>query len=220
MNLRACTPWPLTAPGGMVYGAVAKPSTSALPPVSSNLARQATTAHICRTSSGAVMASTLPYSRPAEHAIGELRRTPAYVIDTRDEAPDMFVDASATDWSRLTWKDVKRPYRVERWAEEKRAWEAANGGPLPVQDGWKKFNANFHHLFTQAPADESRRARAEIVEHLAHADVHGAWETVQELVRLAVWNRVHRVEDAVWDPRGKRVLFGGLELKRPRVLFL
>ena len=41
-----------------------------------------------------------------------------------------------------------------------------------------------------------------------------------ELVQLAVWNKVHRVEDAVWDPRGKRALFEGLELRRPRILFL
>lgn len=166
------------------------------------------------------MASPALSSRPAEHAIGEYRRTPTYVVDTRDAPPDLFVDASATDWTRLTWKDVKRPYRVERWAEEKRAWEAANGGPLPVQDGWRKFNASFHELFVQAPEEESRRARGEVLAHLAKADVQGAWEAVQELVQLAVWNRVHRVEDAVWDPRGKRALFGGLDVKRPRVLFL
>lgn len=166
------------------------------------------------------MAAPATLSRPAEHAIGEYRRTPTHVVDTRDAPPDLFVDASATDWRRLTWKDVKRPYRTERWARDKREYERTTGAPLPVQDGWRRFNASFHRLFVAAPEDGSRRARGQVLAELARGDVHGAWETVQELAQLAVWNKVHRVEDAVWDPRGKRALFGGLDVKRPRVLFL
>ena len=60
----------------------------------------------------------------------------------------------------------------------------------------------------------------EMLSRLAHMDVQGARETMEELLCLAVWNRVHRIEDAVWDPRGKRALFGGLDVKRPRILFL
>ncbi|MGH7541070.1 MAG: class I SAM-dependent methyltransferase [Gemmatimonadota bacterium] len=41
-----------------------------------------------------------------------------------------------------------------------------------------------------------------------------------ELFQLAVWNHVQRVEDAVWDPRGKRALLEGLDVARPRILFL
>jgi hypothetical protein len=45
-------------------------------------------------------------------------------------------------------------------------------------------------------------------------------EVEQLLQRLAIWNKIHRVEDAVWDPRGKRALFQGLDVKRPKILFL
>ena len=40
------------------------------------------------------------------------------------------------------------------------------------------------------------------------------------MLRLTVWNRIHRVDDAIWDPRGKRALFEGLDLHRPEILFL
>jgi hypothetical protein len=45
-------------------------------------------------------------------------------------------------------------------------------------------------------------------------------EAIEELLHLAIWNKIHRVEDAVWDPRGKRALFEGLDVERPRILFL
>jgi hypothetical protein len=161
-----------------------------------------------------------PDARP-RHAIGERAVGPSFVVDTRDAAPDLFKDVSATDWSRLRWADVKRPYRVERWAEEKRAWERAHDGqPLPVLEGWKRFNANFHALFAADVPTAQARARDELKAALAGFDVHGAQEAVAELLQLAIWNKIHRVEDAVWDPRGKRALFEGLGLRRPRVLFL
>ena len=145
---------------------------------------------------------------------------PSYVIDTRDAPPDVFEDVSATDWSKLSWRQVGRPYTVERWAKAKREWETARGAPMPVREGWKQFNHNFHELFvTDVPAAE-RHARDALLASLARGNVSGARETVGELVRLAVWNKVHRVEDAIWDPRGKRALFADLNVKRPRILFL
>ena len=66
------------------------------------------------------------------HPVGHFARLATHVVDTRDAAPDLFTDVSATDWTRLRWADVKRPYRVEKWAEDKRAWERANGQPLPA----------------------------------------------------------------------------------------
>lgn len=152
--------------------------------------------------------------------VGTYERRPSYVVDTRDLAPDLFRDVSATDWSTLAWPRVKRPYKVERWAADKLEWERANGQPLPVLEGWKRFNANFHQLFaTDVPAAQAR-ARAELTTALAGLDVHGAQEALEELLQLAVWNKIHRVEDAVWDPRGKRALFEGLDVRRPRILFL
>ena len=154
------------------------------------------------------------------YSLGHYSRLPTHVVDTRDAPPDVFRDLSATDWSKVRWKDVGRPYTVERWAEGKKAWEAEHGGALPVREGWKVFNRSFHQLFLTDLPEAQRRAREEAVAAMARLDVRGASEALGELVQLAVWNKVHRVEDAVWDPRGKRALFEGLGLSRPRVLFL
>jgi hypothetical protein len=152
----------------------------------------------------------------ATHAVGAQELHPTYRVDLRDQPPDLFRDVSATDWSALRWDRLKRPYKVERWSEDKTAWERANGQPLPVLEGWKRFNANFHALFaTDVPAAQARAAD-ELRAALGSMDVRGAREAVEELVQLAVWNKIHRVEDAVWDPRGKRALFEGLDLRRPR----
>jgi hypothetical protein len=152
--------------------------------------------------------------------VGAYARLGTHTIDTRDAPPDMFRDVSATDWTRLRWNDVRRPYSVEKWSEDKLDWERENGQPLPVLEGWKRFNRNFHELFaTDVPAAQAR-ARDELKAALGTFDVRGAREAMEELLQLAVWNRVHRVEDAVWDPRGKRALFEGLDVRRPRILFL
>jgi SAM-dependent methyltransferase len=154
------------------------------------------------------------------HVIGDYRRTPSYVVDLRETKPDVFEDLSVTDWSRLSWRDVGRPYRVEKWAEGRAMWEREHGSEMPVKEGWKHFNRNFHQLFIRdLPADQAH-ARNEVLASLARLDVAGAGEALEELLHLAVWNRVHRVEDAIWDPRGKRALFSGLDVKRPRILFL
>ena len=101
--------------------------------------------------------ATIARETQAEHQIGDYAVTDRYVIDVRDQAPDMFVDHSTTDWSKLTWGDVGRPFKVEKWAEEKVQYEKSHGEPLPVLEGWKKFNANFHKYFAQTvPADQAR----------------------------------------------------------------
>jgi hypothetical protein len=152
--------------------------------------------------------------------IGTFARLGTHTIDTRDAAPDMFRDVSATDWSTLRWGQVKRPYTVDKWSEDKVAWERESGQPLPVLEGWKLFNRNFHELFTTDVPVAQARARDELKSALSAFDLHGAREAIAELLQLAVWNKVHRVEDAVWDPRGKRALFQSLDVARPRILFL
>jgi len=154
------------------------------------------------------------------YAIGENVALPTYRVDTRDTPADVFVDLGPTDWSRLTWRDLGRPYRVERWAAEKREWEAEHGGAMPVKESWIRFNRHFHELFTTDTAAAMTSTRAHLVHAAAHLDLHGVKETTRELLQLAVWNHVHRVEDAVWDPRGKRALFEGLDVKRPEILYL
>jgi len=158
--------------------------------------------------------------RQGRDAIGDHRVTGSYVLDLRDTPPDLFEDHSPTDWRRLTWRDVGRPHRVEKWSREKRQYEKTHDEPLPVLEGWRKFNANFHRFFaTDVPAARAD-ARGDLARALASFDGHGASEAIEEMFHLLVWNRVHRVEDAVFDPRGKRALFSGLDLRKPRILFL
>lgn len=154
------------------------------------------------------------------HRIGDFARLATHVVDVRDTPPDVFEDAGTVDWAALAWRDIGRPYRVEKWARGKFDWEASHGEPLPVKEGWTLFNRSFQRLFdTDVPAAQAR-VRGELGGALARLDLHGARDALAELVQLMVWNRVHRVEDAVWDPRGKRALFGGLDVRAPRILYL
>jgi hypothetical protein len=158
--------------------------------------------------------------RGARHPVGVHERTGQFVIDTRDAAPDLFRDVSATDWSKLTWSQVGRPYRTERWSAARRSYEVANGAPLPILDGWRLFNTAFHEFFVTDVPEAQREARGQLLGAMARLDTSGMSDAAADLVRLAAWNRVMRVEDAVWDPRGKRALFAGLDVVRPRILFL
>jgi hypothetical protein len=105
------------------------------------------------------MATTLAAPAAAPDAVGTYERRPTYTVDLRDQPPDLFRDVSATDWGALRWDKLRRPYTVDRWSDDKLAWERANGQPMPVLEGWKRFNANFHALFaTDVPP--RRRGRA------------------------------------------------------------
>jgi hypothetical protein len=168
----------------------------------------------------APVASAWGRPRTRRHEIGEFTRGAQFVVDTRDQAPDLFVDASATDWSVLTQRDVGTPYRVEKWARSRLEFEAREGQPLPVIEGWRRFNQAFHQFFLLDVPDAQAAARKELGDAIAKLDVFGAEEALEDIVRLTVWNKIQRVEDAVWDPRGKRALFAGLDVKKPRILFL
>ena len=152
--------------------------------------------------------------------VGDHARLDRYTVDLRDTPPDLFEDHGRTDWAALTWRQVGRPYLVEHWAREKRRIEQERDRPLPVREGWSHFNRSFHRLFATAPDEATTRLKGEFLAAATSFDVAGMVEVVQELVQLRVWNSVHRVQDAVWDPRGKRALFEGLEVVRPRILFL
>jgi hypothetical protein len=149
-----------------------------------------------------------------------VERLATHLVDVRDTPPDVFEDVRGVDWAALDWGRLGRPYRVEKWARGRFDWEAAHGEPLPVKHGWELFNRSFQRLFdTDLPAAQAH-ALDELGTAVGRLDLHAAREAATELLQLAVWNRVHRVEDAVWDPRGKRALFGGLDVRAPRILFL
>ena len=156
----------------------------------------------------------------SQHHIGFYDQLPSHVRDLRNTPPDVFKDVSYTNWNELSWEKVNRPYKVDKWAEGKKLWEQKHDQSMPVKAGWKHFNYHFHHLFLKDVPQEKQQARSKILSSLGSLDMHGAGEALQELVQLLVWNKVHRVEDAIWDPRGKRALFEGLDVESPEVLFL
>jgi SAM-dependent methyltransferase len=159
-------------------------------------------------------------SRGVRHDIGHHELTGQYRIDLRDQAPDLFEDVSAMDWSTLTWRDVGRPYRTEKWSSARRRYEQDHQQPLPIIEGWRLFNTAFHQFFLTDVPEAQSQAKAQFGDALSRLDLHEAKEALQDLAYLAVWNKIMRVEDAVWDPRGKRALFAGLDVKKPRILFL
>lgn len=158
--------------------------------------------------------------RDARHVEGFYERGAGWVTDLRSSPPDMFDDYSSTNWRELSWKQVGKPYTVEKWASGKLDWEREHGSPLPVQEGWRMFNRSFHQMFLSEPGEDKAKARRGFLRSLAKLEMAGAGEALEDWLHLWIWNRVHRIEDGVWDPRGKRALFEGLDVKRPRVLFL
>lgn len=91
---------------------------------------------------------------------------------------------------------------------------------MPVKTCWEHFNRSFQTLFDSEVMRERKKALASIGGGLTKLQLAEAWESLAETIRWTLWNKVHRTEDAIWDPRGKRALFEGLEVERPNILFL
>ncbi|MCP2260574.1 Methyltransferase domain-containing protein [Streptoalloteichus tenebrarius] len=168
------------------------------------------------------MSTTEPLTgrRWTEADIGRTELRATYRADLRRTSRDVFADAPAIDFSRLSWKDVGRPYRVENWSRERLAWEAEHGEQLPVPKAWEMFNRSFQTLFDEDPVAARVAALRRAGGKLSTLDIRAAYAAVAEVVRWSVWNQAHRVGDTVWDPRAKRSLFSGLDVVRPRILFL
>jgi hypothetical protein len=170
------------------------------------------------------MASATEETAGHPYTVADLGRSelqPTYRVDLRTaEGPDVFEPGSVTDWKALSWEKVGRPYRVERWSKEKRRWEREHGEEMPAKLCWEQFNRSFQHLFDSDSLAERRASLRAMFGAAGSLRLAAAWHEQAETTRWSVWNHVHRVEDAVWDPRGKRALFAGLGLERPRILFL
>lgn len=159
-----------------------------------------------------------PYT---EADIGLTRLAPTHRIDLRPDGADVFYDADPVNsWRELSWAKIGKPYRVERWSREKKAWEKEHGQEMPVSAQWQHFNKSFQTLFDTAALEARKSALAEMGISLKGLDLAEALEEAAEVARWSLWNKAHRVEDAVWDPRGKRALFGGLDVHKPNILFL
>lgn len=164
---------------------------------------------------------TYPYS---ERDFETTALLPNYRVDlrnARNERWERFIDAGAVqDWSLLRWKDVGRPYRVENISAARKTWEHEHGQPMPAKTSWELFNRSFHEWFEKDVPSEWNAAGKALLKHMSRFDLREAAAVLHDLAQLAVWNVAHRIQDGIWDPRGKRALFQGLDVERPRILFL
>lgn len=143
-----------------------------------------------------------------------------YRIDTRTTPPDVFEDITHTDWTTLTWQDLGRPYQVTNYSRHRLDWEEEHHEEMAVQTQWTFFNRYFHELFITDMPERRAELRREFLQKVSALKIAGAGTALKEMLQLALWNKAHRVEDGVWDPRGKRALFEGLEVEKPNILFL
>lgn len=149
--------------------------------------------------------------------------TPSYRVDLRNptnEHLDQFIKANlVSDWSQISWKDVGKPYEVKTVAKSKREWETENGH-MSVKTSWEFFNKSFHEWFVKDVPGELSQSKKDLWKHVSRFQMSDVKKALGETIRLSVWNYAHRIQDGVWDPRGKRALFEGLEVDKPRILFL
>jgi hypothetical protein len=82
------------------------------------------------------------------------------------------------------------------------------------------FNRSFHKWFVKDIPAELKENRSSIVRNSLKLNGKKTAAALADHLRLHLWNYVHRIQDGVWDPRGKRALFNGLDVIKPRILFL
>ncbi|WP_433742437.1 class I SAM-dependent methyltransferase [Falsibacillus pallidus] len=150
--------------------------------------------------------------------------TPSYREDLRffnEKEYNKFVKLNTVnDWSELRWKDIGKPFQVTSFSKEKTEWEERNGKELPVHTSWELFNRSFHEWFVKDVPAEMSRSKKEFFAKLASLQIKDIKSALGNVLRIHLWNYAHRIEDGIWDPRGKRALFEGLDLQKPRILFL
>lgn len=124
------------------------------------------------------------------------------------------------DWSLLSWKDVGRPYEVTKFAKERIEWETQNQRDLPAHTSWTMFNKSFHEWFVKDVPAEIDEKKKGFLRSLSRFKANETKAALGDYMRIHLWNYVHRIQDGIWDPRGKRALFEGLDVQNARILFL
>ncbi|CAM3640955.1 hypothetical protein GCM10009865_26110 [Aeromicrobium ponti] len=91
---------------------------------------------------------------------------------------------------------------------------------MPAHTSWTMFNKSFHEWFIKDVPAEMEKSKKEFFHSLSRFKPLGAKQALGVALRIRLWNYVHRIQDGIWDPRGKRALFEGLDVQAPRILFL
>ncbi|RSD26159.1 class I SAM-dependent methyltransferase [Mesobacillus subterraneus] len=166
----------------------------------------------------------LQYETRSSLELDDSRLEPSFRIDLRnfsEEEYNKYVKLNTVnDWSLLSWKDVGKPYEVTSFAREKKDWEASNQTELPPHLSWQMFNRSFHEWFVKDVPAEMDQSKQNFLKGLKNFSYSETKTALGEMIRIHLWNYAHRIEDGIWDPRGKRALFEGLDLSKPRILFL
>lgn len=164
---------------------------------------------------------TKPYS---EKHMDETFSHPQYRVDLRrysEKEYNKFVRVNTvSDWSLLSWKDVGKPFEVTNYSKERTEWEKKNDQVMDPHTSWTYFNKSFHEWFIKDVPQEKNQSKKHFLRSLTSFKPVQVKQAIGDLVQLQLWNYVHRIQDGIWDPRGKRALFEGLHVERPRILFL
>lgn len=159
-----------------------------------------------------------------EEDLGKTALTESFKIDLRtytDEEKDAFFTSNVvSDWSQLSWKDTGKPYEVKTLSKDRKEWEKENGLSMPVHTSWEYFNKSFHEWFIKDVPGEMEELSRELKMHFSAFRPAEVREVLGRSLKLRLWNYIHRMEDGIWDPRGKRALFEGLDVSKPKILFL
>lgn len=162
--------------------------------------------------------------RYSEKDFGITQKTPQYRVDLRAPKPedlDRFIKKDQVrDWSLLSWNEIGKPFEVKKISQERVDWEKHHDKSMSIRTSWQYFNRAFHELFVKNVPSEMAAKRKEMLALLGKFEWTDLKNALGETTKLALWNYVHRIQDGIWDPRGKRALFEGLDIKQPRILFL
>lgn len=160
----------------------------------------------------------------SEMKIEETQLEPSYRKDLRqfsEREYNKYVKLNTVkDWSQLRWQDVGRPFEVTSFAKDKIDWEREHNTPMPASKSWELFNKSFHNWFVKDVPSEMDRTKKEFLKNVSRFKLQETKSALGELIRVHLWNYAHRIEDGIWDPRGKRSLFSGLDVQKPKILFL
>ncbi|HET7658044.1 MAG TPA: class I SAM-dependent methyltransferase [Bacillales bacterium] len=163
-------------------------------------------------------------NRYSEKDLGTTVKTPHYRVELRAPKPeelDRFIKTDQVrDWSLVSWKEVGKPFEVKKMSRERSQWEESHDETMSVRTSWQFFNRAFHEWFVKDVPREMAEKRQNILTHLGKFEWGEVKEALGETMQLALWNYAHRIQDGIWDPRGKRALFEGLDVDKPRILFL
>ncbi|KGP70915.1 class I SAM-dependent methyltransferase [Pontibacillus yanchengensis] len=159
-----------------------------------------------------------------ESDIGHTTLFPSFRVDLRhysEKEYNKFVKMNTVrDWSALSWKDVGRPYEVKTFSKDRIDYEKEHGHEMKPYTSWQYFNKAFHEWFVKDVPSEQKRQKKQFMNSLTSFKPGEIKSALSEVAKIQLWNYAHRIQDGIWDPRGKRALFEGLHLKQPRILFL